>query len=130
MSLLTTTTGRRMMDGTARIFLAELLFPITALITTGFLTRQLGPQGSGLLALTLTPIIWIESAINSFFTKMTIKFVGETNDWKPVGATVIRLSLKIGIAAMILVWILAALLSALFKEPDLAFDLRLCALDI
>ncbi|NOS77588.1 MAG: oligosaccharide flippase family protein [Nitrospira sp.] len=119
-----------MMDGTARIFLAELLFPLTALITTGFLTRQLGPQGYGLLALTLTTIIWIESAINSFFTKATIKFVGETNDWKPVGAMVIRLSLKIGIVAMVLVWILAAPLSALFKEPDLAFYLRVCALDI
>ena len=119
-----------MMDGTARIFLAELLFPLTALITTGFLTRQLGPQGYGLLALTLTTIIWIESAINSFFTKATIKFVGEADDWKPVGAMVIRLSLKIGIGAMVLVWILAAPLSALFKEPDLAFYLRLCALDI
>jgi O-antigen/teichoic acid export membrane protein len=130
MSLLTTTMGRRMMDGTARIFLAELLFPLTALITTGFLTRQLGPQGYGLLALTLTTIIWIESAINSFFTKATIKFVGEADDWKPVGAMVIRLSLKIGIGAMVLVWILAAPLSALFKEPDLAFYLRVCALDI
>ncbi|TKB85396.1 MAG: teichoic acid transporter [Nitrospira sp.] len=130
MALLTTTTGRRLMDGTARIFLAELLFPLTALITTGFLTRQLGPQGYGLLALTLTTIIWIESAINSFFTKATIKFVGEANDWKPVGAMVIRLSLKIGIAAMVLVWILAAPLSALFKEPDLAFYLRVCAIDI
>ena len=84
MSLLTTTTGRRMMDGTARILLAELLFPLTALITTGFLTRQLGPQGYGVLALALTTIIWIESAITSFFTKATIKFVGETNDWEPV----------------------------------------------
>ncbi len=130
MGLLTTTTGRRMMDGTARIFLAELLFPLTALITTGFLTRQLGPHGYGLLALTLTTIIWIESAITSFFTKATIKFVGETDDWKPVGAMVVRLSLKIGIAAMIVVWILAAPLSALLKEPDLAFYLRVCALDI
>jgi len=130
MALLTTTTGRRMMDGTARIFLAELLFPLTALITTGYLTRQLGPQGYGLLALTLTTIISIESAISSFFTKATIKFVGETNDWKPVGAVVIRLSLKIGLAAMVGVWILAAPLSALFKEPELAFYLRLCALDI
>jgi O-antigen/teichoic acid export membrane protein len=119
-----------MMDGTARIFLAELLFPLTALVTTGFLTRQLGPQGYGLLALTLTTIIWVESAINSFFTKATIKFVGEADDWKPVGAMVIRLSLKIGIGAMVLVWILAAPLSALFKEPDLAFYLRVCALDI
>jgi O-antigen/teichoic acid export membrane protein len=119
-----------MMDGTARIFLAELLFPLTALVTTGFLTRQLGPQGYGLLALTLATIIWIESAINSFFTKATIKFVGEADDWKPIGAMVIRLSLKIGIGAMVLVWILAAPLSAVFKEPDLAFYLRVCALDI
>ncbi|ULA64053.1 MAG: Membrane protein involved in the export of O-antigen and teichoic acid (Modular protein) [Nitrospira sp.] len=119
-----------MMDGTARIFLAEMLFPLTALITTGFLTRKLGPHGYGLLALTLTTIIWVESAISSFFAKATIKFVGETDDWKPVGAMVIRLSLKIGLAAMALVWVLATPLSALLKEPDLAFYLRVCALDI
>ena len=130
MGLLTTTTGRRMMDGTARIFLAELLFPLTALITTGFLTRQLGPQGYGLLALALTTIIWVESAITSFFAKATIKFVGETSDWKSVGAMVVRLSLKVGIAAMVLVWVLAAPLSVLLNEPDLALYLRVCAVDI
>ena len=130
MGLLTSPTGRRMMDGTARILLAELLFPLTALITTGFLTRQLGPQGYGLLALALTTIIWIESAITSFFAKATIKFVGETSDWKPVGAMVVRLSLKVGIAAMVLVWLLAAPISILFNEPDLALYLRVCAVDI
>ncbi|MGH7217758.1 MAG: lipopolysaccharide biosynthesis protein [Nitrospiraceae bacterium] len=130
MGLLTTTTGRRMMDGTARIFLAELLFPVTALITTSFLTRQLGPQGYGLLALALTTIIWVESAITSFFAKATIKFVGETSDWKPVGAMVVRLSLKVGIAAMVLIWLLAAPISALLNEPDLAWYLRVCAIDI
>ncbi len=130
MGLLTSSTGRRMMDGTARILLAELLFPLTALITTGFLTRQLGPQGYGLLALALTTIIWIEGAITSFFAKATIKFVGETSDWKPVGAMVVRLSLKVGIAAMVLVWFLAAPISILFNEPDLALYLRVCAVDI
>ncbi len=130
MGLLTSSTGRRMMDGTARILLAELLFPLTALITTGFLTRQLGPQGYGLLALALTTIIWIEGAITSFFAKATIKFVGETSDWKPVGAMVVRLSLKVGIAAMVLVWLLAAPISILFNEPDLALYLRVCAVDI
>ena len=130
MGLLTTTTGRRMMDGTARILLAELLFPLTALITTGFLTRQLGPQGYGLLALALTTIIWIESAITAFFAKATIKFVGETSDWKPVGATIVRLSLKVGIAAMLFVWLLAAPISVLLNEPDLAWYLRVCAVDI
>ena len=130
MGLLTTAIGRRMMDGTARIFLAELLFPVTALITTSFLTRQFGPQGYGLLALALTKIIWVESAIASFFAKATIKFVGETSDWEPVGAMVVRLSLKVGIAAMVLVWFFAAPLSVLLNEPDLAFYLRLCAVDI
>ena len=119
-----------MMDGTARIFLAELLFPLTAIITTGFLTREFGPQGYGLLALALTTIIWVESAITSFFAKATIKFVGETSDWKPVGAMVVRLSLKVGIAAMVLVWLLAAPLSVLLNEPDLALYLRVCAVDI
>jgi O-antigen/teichoic acid export membrane protein len=119
-----------MIDGTARILLAEVLFPLTALITTGFLTRQLGPQGYGLLALGLTTIIWMESAVTSFFTKATIKFVGETSDWKPIGAMVVRLSLKVGVGAMVLVWLLAVPLSALLNEPDLAFYLVIGAVDI
>jgi len=130
MSLLTTTTGRRMMDGTAKILLAELLFPLTALITTGFLTRKLGPQGYGLLALTLTTIIWIENAINSFFARSTLKFVGETGDWKTVGAMAVRFSAKIGVSAMVFLWILAGPLSALFNEPEFALYIRLSAIDI
>ena len=130
MGLLTSPTGRRMIDGTARIFLAELLFPVTALITTAFLTRQLGPQGYGVLALTLTTIIWIESAITSFFAKATIKFVGETSDWRPAGARIARLSLRVGIAAMVLVWLVAAPLSSLLNEPDLAYYLCVAAIDI
>jgi O-antigen/teichoic acid export membrane protein len=43
---------------------------------------------------------------------------------------VVRLSLKVGIAAMVLVWLLAAPISILFNEPDLALYLRVCAVDI
>ena len=130
MGLLTTTTGRRMIDGTARILLAEALFPLTAVITTGFLTRWLGPQGYGLLALTLTAIIWIESAIVSFFGKATIKFVGEADDWKPLAVRLTRLSLMAGTAAMVLVWLFAGPISVFLHEPTLAFYLRLAAVDI
>jgi len=130
MALLTTTTGRRMMDGTARIMLAEALFPLTALITTGYLTRRLGPEGYGLLALTLTTIIWIESAIVSFFAKATIKFVGESTDWRPLGSTIIRLSFLAGSAAMLLLWMLAAPIGTILHEPKLAFYLRIGAIDI
>jgi O-antigen/teichoic acid export membrane protein len=119
-----------MMDGTARIFLAELLFPVTALITTGYLTRQFGPHGYGVLALALTTIIWIESAIASFFARATIKFVGETSDWRPAGAMIARLSLRVGIVAMVLVWFLASPLSVLLSVPELVFYLRVAAIDI
>jgi O-antigen/teichoic acid export membrane protein len=130
MGLLTTATGRRMMNGTARIMFAETLFPLTALITTGYLTRQLGPQDYGLLALALTTILLVESGIASFFAKATIKFVGETRDWKPVGAIVVRLSLKLGLGSMVLVWLFAGPLSVLLNEPELAWYLRVCAVDI
>jgi hypothetical protein len=78
----------------------------------------------------LTTIIWIESVIKSFFSNATIKFVGETRDWKPVGAVVVRLILKFSIMAMVLVRLLAAPISLLLNEPDLAFYLRVCAVDI
>src|SRR5688572_3165785 len=93
LGILTSRTGRHMMDGTARIVLAELLFPVTALITISFLARKLGPQAYGVLALTLTTIIWIESAVASFFFRATIKFVGEMTDWRPAAAMIARLSL-------------------------------------
>lgn len=130
MGLLTSPTGRRMMDGTARMLLAEALFPLTALITTAFLTRHLGPQGYGLLALTLTTIIWIESAITSFFAKATIKFVGASTDWRPLGSTVIRWNVVAGSAAMLLLWMLATPIGQLLQEPQLAFYLRVGAIDI
>ena len=130
MSLLTTATGHRMVEGTARILLAEALFPVSALVTTAFLTRHLGPQGYGLLALTLTAIIWIETVITSFFSKATLKFISESKEWKPVGTTIIRFSLLAGGVAMIVIWLVAGPVSALLHEPDLAFYLRLGAVDI
>jgi O-antigen/teichoic acid export membrane protein len=119
-----------MVDGTARILLAEALFPLTVLITMGFLTRHLGPQGYGLLALTLTTVLWIENGIMSFFTNATIKFVGESHDWRPIGGTILRLSMLSGCIAMVAVWLVATPFGALLQEPDLAFYLRVAALDI
>ena len=118
------------MGGTARMLVAESLFPVMALVTTAFLTRHLGPQGYGLLTLTLTAIIWIESAIMSFFSKATIKLVGEADDWRPLGSNIIRLTALSGTAAMAGVWALAVPLSVLLREPDLTRYLWVGAVDI
>lgn len=129
-SLLSTAAGRRLIGGTVRNLLAEALFPLTALITSAFLTRRLGPHGYGLLALVLTVIIWIESALNSFFSKATIKFVGETDQWNGLAAAIVRGSILIGCAAMIVVWLAAAPISRFLGETELAAYLYVAALDI
>ena len=85
-----TQPGRHMLDGTIRVFLAEALFPVTALITAAFLTRRLGPGGYGLLILTATLVGWVELVINSMFSRATIKFVSEAKDWRPIGTALLH----------------------------------------
>lgn len=121
---------RRMLDGTVWMLLAESLFPLTALITVAYLTRVLGPSGYGLISLTLTTLIWIESGINSFFTKATIIYIDERTDWKPLGSVVVRRSVLAGGCAMLVLWSLAGPLSDLLNEPELVVYFRIAALDI
>lgn len=130
MSPLSSQAGRHLLDGTARVFLAGLLLPLTGIITAAFLTRRLGADGYGLLVLSTTLFVWIELTINALFSRATIKFVGEAKDWLPVGATVIRLHLLAGIGGAVLLGLLAFPLAWLFNEPVLAPYLALYALQV
>ena len=78
-------TGRHTLEGTIRVFLAEALILPTGIITAAFLARRLGPEGYGLFALAATLVAWIEWSITSIFARATIKLVGETEAWQPVG---------------------------------------------
>lgn len=127
MSPLSTQSGRHLLDGTARVFLAGLLLPLTGIITAAFLTRRLGTDGYGLLVLAATLFGWFEFTINSFFSRATIKFVGEAKDWHPVGETVIRLHVQAGVGGGLLLGLLSLPLSWLFHEPQLALYLALYA---
>lgn len=122
--------ARHLADGTVRSLLAEALILPTGLITVAFLTRRLGPQAFGLFTLAAAVVAWIEWSINAVFSRATIKLVGEVEDWRPVGSTVMRLQLATSGGATVLVWLLAGYLAALFAEPVLATYLRLFALDI
>jgi O-antigen/teichoic acid export membrane protein len=122
--------GHHLLDGTIRVFLAEgLLFP-TGLLTATFLSRSLGPANYGLFTLSITLVGGMEWIITSIFARSAIKFVGEAEDWRPVGAAVVRLHLLVSVGAMLLFYLLAEPLAALLQEPTLAVYLRLCALDI
>jgi O-antigen/teichoic acid export membrane protein len=119
-----------LLDGTVWVLLAEALFPITGLVTAAFLTRRLGPDGYGLWVLAVSLVVWVEWSLASFFSRATIKHVGEAQDWRPLGTTAVQLQLRMGIGAMAAIWILALPLAQWLNEPSLAAYLALLALDI
>jgi len=129
-SPLSSQSGRYLLDGTARVFLASLLLPLTGIITAAFLTRRLGTDGYGLLVLSTTIVLWVELTITAFLNRASIKFIGEAKDWLPVGTTVIRLHLLAGIGGGLLLGMLAVPLSWLFDEPALALCLVLYAMQV
>lgn len=122
--------GRHTLDGTIRIFLAEALLLPTGLIIAAFLTRRLGPEGYGLFTLAAALVAWMEWSIASIFARATIKFIAEAEDWRPIGATVVRLHLIASGGATLLLWFLATPIATLLNEPVLATYLQLFALDI
>ena len=122
--------GSHLLDGAVRVFLAEALFPLTGLITAAFLTRRLGPEDYGLLSLAATIVGWVEWTITSVLSRAAIKFVSESNDWRPTGATVLRLYLGVSIAAAFALWHLATPIAGLLDETSLGLYLQLFALDI
>jgi O-antigen/teichoic acid export membrane protein len=123
-------TSRHLLDGTVWVLLAEaLLFP-TGLLTVACLSRRLGVADYGLYTLAAVLIAWIEWTIRAVFTAAAIRCVGETDDWRPVGARILGLYLAAGTGAAVLVVLLAGPIAELLGEPGLVPYLRLFALEI
>lgn len=120
---------RRMAHGTMSGLLAEALLLPTGLITTIYLTRRLGPENYGLFTLAATLVTWVGATATSLFSPTTIKFIGEADDWRPVGATVLRVHLACGLATTLLLWLLAAPIADLLNRPQLTIYLALFALE-
>ena len=122
--------GRHTLEGVIRVFLAEALMLPTGLLTLAFLTRRLGTGNYGLFTLAATVVTWIEWSVSSVFARAAYKSVGEAADWRPVGTTVVRLHLAVGVAVMLLLVLLAGPIATLLGEPTLTNYLRLFAVDI
>ncbi len=122
--------GRGTIKGTVQTFAGEaLLFP-TGLLTAIFLTRSLGPHGYGLFTVAATIITWIEWSATSIFSRTTIKFVSEAEDWRPVGTTVLQQHLLVSASAAFLLCLSAVPIATLLGEPQLTAYLLLFAPEI
>ncbi|MFC1839992.1 lipopolysaccharide biosynthesis protein [Thermodesulfobacteriota bacterium] len=122
--------GHQMFKGTVLIFLAQSLILPTGFITAVFLGRKLGPIDYGIFALVSRMLVWIEWSGTAVFSSTTIKFIGDTSDWKPVASTVMKLHLLTGIFFFILLWLLSSPLAYIFNEPGISIYLKIFAIDI
>lgn len=120
----------RMVDGTARLFLAESLLVPTGLLTVAYLTRRLGPSDYGRYTLAVALINWLEYAFSAPFSRAAVRIVSAASDWLPVGAVVVRTQLLVGVIAAVALSIAAPLVAAALSEPALTTILRLFSLDI
>jgi len=121
---------RQMVDGSLRILIAEGLILPTGLITAAFLTRHLGPSKYGLFTLASIVVLWIEFFVTSAFSRAAIKLIGDAEDWRPWGGTLVRFYFLAGVLAAVLLWLGSGELGRLLGEPAMAGYLRLFALDI
>jgi O-antigen/teichoic acid export membrane protein len=120
----------RMVDGTARVLLAEALIVPTGILTVAYLTRRLGPAEYGRYALAVALIAWLEWGVSAPFARAAVRVVGAATDWRPVATLVLRTQFLCGTAMAILLFVTAPLIAAALGEPRLASLLRLFSLDL
>jgi len=119
-----------MFDGTVRSFLAEALLVPTAFILVAYLTRRFGPDGYGLYALTYAIVVAVAWTTTSLLSRATVKLVGDAEDWRPIGAAVLRVYLVCGLVEALALSLGAEPVAALFGEPALAPCLRVFAWEL
>src|SRR5258708_17806331 len=123
-------SGRRLIDGMFWVLLAEALFPLTAVITAGVLTRRLDTAEYGQFILAVTLVGWLQTSLLALFSRATIVFVRRADDWEAVASTVVRYQLGVGLLALGVVLLTADFIAQWLAAPGLAFYLRLMAVDI
>src|SRR5262245_28273203 len=98
---------RHTVAGTVRVFLAEGLVIPTGLLTAAYLARRLGPDGYGLFTVAAALVAWVEWSLTALFARASVKFVADSRDWQPIGATILSVHLFVSVAAALLLWLSA-----------------------
>jgi O-antigen/teichoic acid export membrane protein len=106
------------------MFFSEILVIPSGLSILMVLTRVLGPHNFGLYTLTAAIVTWIEWSLTTLFGRASIKLVGETEDWRPVAAAVLRLNFLASSMAALCLMFLSPFIAVIFHERELISYLR------
>jgi O-antigen/teichoic acid export membrane protein len=120
----------RLTDGVVLGFAAELILLPTGLVTAAVLTRTLGPRGYGVFSVAATFITWLGFTTTTLLARATVKFVSETDEWRPVATGVLRWRLAIGGLAALVVALASLPIARVLGETTLAPYLAVFAADL
>ncbi len=109
---------------------AESLALPTGLITSAFLTRQLGPADYGLLSLSAGCVTWVQWTIASLWAGPSIRAVSTADPPHEVAEAFLRVYAWSGAAAFLILLLAAGSLAALFHHPAVEPALRWYACDV
>lgn len=118
------------MNASSLIFVGDLLMLPAGLLIVGLLTRGLGPEAYGSFAMSASLVIGVQSALASVLSRSTIHGVSQAQNWRSIARTLLNWHLTLGIAVLLLLWIVAAPLASLLHEPQFASYFALLACDI
>jgi O-antigen/teichoic acid export membrane protein len=121
---------RGVLGGSLLVFAAESLAVPSGLAVTALLTRHFSPELYGVYALAAAGVAWLEWTVLSLLARPTFKLIAEAEDWRPVGAAVLRAHLLVGVITGAALFMASGTLARMFDVPGLALVLRVFALDI
>lgn len=122
--------ARSLLWGSARVMAAEALILPTGLVLVAFLTDRFGAAGYGRYAAVAGIGAAFEVSAAAIFARATISLVGEREDWRPAGGTVLRVHLVAGLLAGAGLAVAAGPIGAGLGDPAVAGDLRLFAVEV
>src|SRR5207245_459384 len=106
-----------------------LSLPAGVLIVV-FLSRQLGPELYGVLAVASAIVLFLEISVTNLFRAANVKFVAEALDRRAVASAMAQMQFMVGLGAAALLIAAAPALAVWLKSDELTLYLRLFALDI
>ncbi len=116
---------------TAFGFAAEALIFPAGLVTSAFLTRNLGAAGYGQLSLiyaVLSPVVWLAST--TLAGRIGVTLLTSPGDWRAMAATLLKANILLGLGVMLGFVAVAPVLSTGLARPDLAPLLWVGAVEI
>jgi len=116
--------------GTIQVVLADALALPANILAAVYLARALGPGDFGLLMIATSVAVTIEWALNSMFSRATVKFVSDADDWRAAGAAAFTMQTGLGVLAGLALFAGASPVSRLMHEPAMAGLLRWLAAEI